>query len=147
MILGHWYLSGPMSHLPQFNFPAFRAAANDLRNRGIRITSPHETDTAETQAAAMASTTGAPTDVPETWGQILARDVQFIADTKDLRGIIFLPGWEKSRGARLEAFVGLLCGREFATYTPDGTLTLRSAEWVEQRLAESWGFGATAVRS
>ena len=37
--------------------------------------------------------------------------VKLIAD--QVQGIIFLPNWQKSRGARLEAFVGLLQGKDF----------------------------------
>lgn len=48
----------------------------------------------------------------ETWGDILARDVKLIADECD--GVAFLPGWGGSRGSKLEAYVGLLTGKEFA---------------------------------
>lgn len=115
-----WYLAGPMSGIPQFNFPLFEAAAEQLRVSGYNIISPVELDDKETRKCALASLTGAPgTDTPngESWGTILSRDVKIIAD--QVRGIIFLPGWEKSRGARLEAHVAILCGHVFRRYTLD----------------------------
>ena len=111
------YLAGPMTGYAQFNFPAFHAAAAAMRAKGIEIISPAELD-AETDVAekATASDSGDLIDagITETWGDMLARDVKLIADGVD--GIVFLPGWEKSRGARLEAFVGILCDREFYLY-------------------------------
>lgn len=107
------YIAGPMTGIPQFNFPAFDAAAEDLRNNGHEIVSPAELDDPESRAAAMASPDGAPgsgSSNGETWGDFLARDVKLIADT-DIDGIVTLPGWEKSRGARLETFVAHLCGK------------------------------------
>jgi hypothetical protein len=105
-----YYLAGPMTGIPQFNFPAFHAAAAALRAKGYEIVSPAEMDSPSVQVAAVASTDGkldAQGKIAgETWGEILARDVQVIADT--VRGIVFLPGWTDSRGARLEATVGLL---------------------------------------
>lgn len=41
------YLAGPMSNIPQFNFPAFDDAAADLRARGWDIVSPAELDRPE----------------------------------------------------------------------------------------------------
>jgi hypothetical protein len=108
-----------MTGLPQFNFPLFHSAAAKLRAAGFNIISPAELDSPQVQAEAMASTTGqldaAGKIAGETWGQILARDVQIVAD--QVQGIIFLPGWSKSRGAQLEAFTGLLCGHKFGHYT------------------------------
>ena len=118
--MNKFYLAGPMTGYEQFNFPAFHTAALNLRTRGLNIISPAEMD-AESDIAekAMASTTGDLVDanIKETWGDLLARDVKLIADGVD--GIIFLPGWEQSRGARLEAFVGLLCDKELYTYCED----------------------------
>ena len=107
------YIAGPMTHRPQFNFPAFAEAAADLRRLGYDVINPAEHDSEPVQAAALASTDGS-LDANgkiggETWGQILARDVQLIADKVD--GVAFLPEWEESRGARLEAFVALLAGK------------------------------------
>lgn len=108
-----WYLAGPMSGIPQCNIPVFNAAADDLRQRGLKIISPAELDDPEVYAAAMASKDGYP-KTGNTWGDFLSRDIKIVADK--VTGIIFLPGWEKSRGARLEAFVGLLCGHRFRRY-------------------------------
>jgi len=105
-----YYLAGPMSGIPQFNFPAFYAAAADLRQRGYDIVSPAELDDQEDKGAALKSADGNASDrtlVKKTWAEFLARDVKLIAD--EVQGIIFLStDWYKSRGARLEAFVGLL---------------------------------------
>ena len=105
-----YYLAGPMSGYPQFNFPLFHAVAAKLRASGYTIVSPAEMDSAAVQKAALASKTGALDAhgkiAGETWGEILARDVKLVADEID--GIIFLPKWEESRGAPLEATTGLL---------------------------------------
>jgi hypothetical protein len=107
------YLAGPMTGIPQFNFPAFDAAAAELRAFGYEVVSPAEMDDPETRAAAMASPDGAPgsgSSNGETWGDFLARDVKLIADD-GIKAIYVLPGWSASRGARLETFVGAaLCG-------------------------------------
>lgn len=119
-----FYLAGPMSGIAKFNFPAFDDAALLLRRRGISIVSPAEMDDKKTRAAALRSRTGKPngrTSNGHTWGDFLSRDVKLIADKVD--GIIFLPGWSKSRGARLEAYVGLLCKHQFHLYAGNGSVT------------------------
>lgn len=101
------YIAGPMSNLPQFNFPAFYEAAAALRRQGFEIVSPAELDDKDDQGAALKSADGDMRGVEKTWGDFLARDVKLIADG-GIQGIVFLPNWFKSRGARLEATVGLL---------------------------------------
>lgn len=115
-----FYLAGPMTNIPLFNFPAFTAAAAHLRSHGFELIVPSEQDSPAVQAAALRSTNGS-LDADgkiggETWGHILAKDVIIVADI--VQGIILLPGWEKSRGARLECFVGTLCDRTFDLYSP-----------------------------
>lgn len=104
----HLYPAGPMTGHPQFNIPKFDAAAEELRRAGYRVTSPAELDDPETRAAAMASPDGDPAEyrrlTGKTWGDFLARDVKLLADG-DIEAVVVLPGWEKSRGARLETFV------------------------------------------
>lgn len=113
-----FYLAGPMTGIAQFNFPAFDAAAADLRARGYDIVSPAELDDPETRDLSLASKDGMPNGKlnGQTWADFLARDVKLIGD--QVAGIILLPEWWKSRGARLESFVGLLSSLKFARYTP-----------------------------
>jgi len=131
------YLAGPMTGIPQFNYPAFIEAAEDLRAKGYDIVSPAELDDPETRKAAMAAPDGAVgtgSANGETWGDFLARDVKIVADEVD--GIVFLPGWAFSRGARLEAFVAVLANKtNFYNYS-HGHLRPTSTERVKEVLTE-----------
>ena len=108
-----WYVCGPMTRIPRFNYPLFGLVTNFLRLDPTRtVISPAEMDSKEMQALAWASLDGdlakMENDSGETWGDVLARDVRLIE--KQIGNFALLPGWEKSRGARLEVFVGLLVG-------------------------------------
>jgi hypothetical protein len=106
------YLAGPMSGIPQFNYPAFHAAAAALRAMGHEVVNPADCDPTEYQVAAMASVDGSHESIAHlpnsSWGCILAEDVKTIAED-GIEGIVVLPGWENSRGAKLEVFVAMLC--------------------------------------
>lgn len=128
-----WYLAGPMSGIPQFNFPLFERAATYLREvHELDIVSPHELDDTEIRDAALASPDGAPINEHGTWGDFLARDVKIVAD--EVQGVILLHNWHMSRGARLEAFVGVLCGHAFARYVPNVGIEAISAKSVLTQL-------------
>lgn len=134
------YIAGPMTGLPQFNFPAFDAAAKDLRYVGHEVVSPAELDDPEDRSAALASADGSMLNGhglhKRTWGDFLSRDVKLIAD-EGVEAIYVLPGWSASRGARLETFVGkAMCGIDIRQYDsnalygdggPVAALTLVSA--------------------
>jgi hypothetical protein len=114
------YIAGPMTGIPQFNFPEFFRVAELLRTLGFDVINPVELDTPEDVAAAMASVDGSPIhyESGKTWGDFLARDVKLIADG-GIEVIVCLAGWEKSKGARLETFVGYLLGLPIYSFWRD----------------------------
>ena len=82
------YLSGPMTGLPDQNYPAFEAAAERLRSQGVKVISPHEIVP--------------PGAGPWSWEAHMRVDLAALL-TADV--IVMLPGWETARGARLEKTV------------------------------------------
>lgn len=77
------YLAGPMTGLPELNFPAFHAAAANLRAAGFEVVSPAEINP----------------DPGMKWEDAMRKD---IPELVKCHAIALLPGWEASRGARLE---------------------------------------------
>ena len=127
------YVAGPMTGYPQFNYPAFMEAARDLRSRHFEVMTPAEMDDPEIQAASMDSLDGnldTITTHGQSWGDFLARDVKLLADD-GIEAVVVLPGWERSKGARLETYVGMLCGLVIVEYP-----TLVPVAW--QRLVAAW---------
>jgi hypothetical protein len=128
------YLANKMTGVPQFNYPWFDAAAEDLRRRGYDVQSPAEMDDPATRAMAMKSPDGAPgTGVAngETWGDFLARDVKLIADG-GIEAVVVGPDWMLSKGAKLETFVAYQLGLPILRY-PDLTPVSRdelAAAWI-----------------
>lgn len=112
------YLAGPMTGYPQFNFPAFELAAQRLRESGTEVISPAELDDERTRHAAANSPDGdlaafeLVTD--EAWGTLIGRDVALVADKVD--AVVVLPGWEESRGAKIEVFTAMMCGKAVYAY-------------------------------
>lgn len=115
-----WYLAGPMTGMPYLNFPVFDEVANNLRAAGYDVVSPAELDSRKAREAALQNIHG---DMElhgkitgEGWGDCLARDVKLIADRVD--AIVTMAGWEKSKGAKLEVYVGLISHKPIYAYTP-----------------------------
>jgi len=125
-----------MTGIPGFNIEAFDRAAAVLREAGLEIVSPAELDDQSIRAISVASPDGSIATLEthgQTWADFLARDVKLITDG-GFDAIYVLPGWERSRGARLETFVGnALNGLPvFEARRPH-----RPVSWRE--LAEAWG--------
>ena len=78
------YLCGPMTGLPDFNRPAFHAAAAQLRKAGYRVSNPAETTL--------------PDDTE--WQQFMR--LGLVEMLEDCDALAYLPGHEASKGARIE---------------------------------------------
>lgn len=102
-----------MSNYPEHNFPAFRAAAADLRARGYEIVSPVELDEADGFDATAPNVESGSAQ----WATFLARDVHIVADP-GIEAVIVLPDWNTSRGARLEVYIAAELGKPILRY-PD----------------------------
>jgi hypothetical protein len=81
------YVSGPMTGYPDWNIPAFDVAATHLRTLGYEVLNPAD----------------AGADPGKTWDEYLRDDIVLVAQAD---AIAVLPGWELSRGARLEVHIG-----------------------------------------
>ena len=130
-----WYLAGPMTDIAQFNIPAFDEATDSLRSQGFTIISPAERDTYETRKAALGSASGDHKDlsIAETYGDMLARDMKILAD--EAGGVIFLPGWHNSKGAKTEAYIALAMNLKFGLYI-DGSFKHLDKQGVKTWLVQ-----------
>jgi hypothetical protein len=133
------YIAGPMTGYPGFNAAAFDAMADTLRAAGYDVVSPVEMDGPEWRRVAAQSPDGDADKVEAelglTWPDFLARDVQLLAGGK-VTGVVVLPGWDKSRGARLETFVARML-QGLPIYRWDaGYGELRRVRMLE--LAKAW---------
>jgi len=79
------YLAGPMTGLPELNYPAFAAETARLRSLGFDVISPAEIN-------------------PDggTWHECMRRD---IAKLVGCDMVATLPDWHKSIGAQLEVYL------------------------------------------
>lgn len=102
------YLAGPMRGLPEFNFPAFHAAAADIRARGIDVWSPAENDV----EGGFDPETG---NGLKTLREYMLVDIPAVLESD---AVVVLPGWQKSQGARLEVHVAQECAIPVLRY-PD----------------------------
>ena len=77
------YIAGPMTGIKDMNFPAFHAAAAELRALGHEVVNPAELNP----------------DPGTPWAQCMRVD---IAQLVTCDAVVLLPGWEKSKGALIE---------------------------------------------
>lgn len=107
------YVAGPMRGIPEFNFPAFHAAAVTLREAGHIVFNPAEADneihgTDISKGNATGDEDIAAADHGFNLREALARDLAFICAHAD--AVALLPGWQNSKGATAERAVGVALG-------------------------------------
>lgn len=88
------YLAGPMTGLPNFNFPAFMKAAEELRAQGYIVFNPAENDLLRYGQDFLEHSERF--DPRKTFGD----DTRWICEYADI--IALLPGWENSTGVKAE---------------------------------------------
>jgi hypothetical protein len=98
------YIAGPMRGIPQFNFPAFDAAAARFLAAGYAVINPADLDRAADPERAVTTDEQATAN-----SHVYARrDLLAILDHAD--AIALLPGWAKSVGATAEYHVAKWLG-------------------------------------
>lgn len=85
------YIAGPMTGLPEYNYPAFNAAARRLRALGFEVENPAEN----------------PDPKCGTWLGYMRMAIRQLV-TCDV--VALLPGWRGSRGARIERWLAGMLG-------------------------------------
>lgn len=82
------YISGPMTGLPESNYPAFEAAAKMLRSKNYQVYNPSE----------------------RPWDNPRAAFKDYCDFICGADAVYMLPGWEKSIGARAEHALAVAVG-------------------------------------
>lgn len=85
------YLAGPMTGLPEFNFPAFHEWAAHFRANGFDVVNPAEING----------------DTGKAWVDCMRAD---IPQMLSCQAIAMLPGWTNSKGAQLEHHIATELG-------------------------------------
>ncbi len=85
-----YYVAGPMTGIPQYNYPAFEIATQELRSLALKVVSPHEVPWPEGHE-------GMP--VNELWTYMMRETKKL---TEQAGGLILLRGWPASKGALIE---------------------------------------------
>jgi hypothetical protein len=101
------YLSGPMRGFENYNYPVFNTLAEQLRDAGFTVHNPAE---------------NFPNEEPgtRTYSEYMRLD---IASVLNSTGIVLMPGWERSEGAKFEATTARLIGLKFYLARLDETHT------------------------
>lgn len=91
------YISGPMAGYPEYNYPAFIKAEEELRKIGYtKIINPAKINHPDTD-----------------WGNCMRRA---ITELMKADAVISLPGWHQSRGANIEIKLAINLGMSVIDY-------------------------------
>jgi hypothetical protein len=107
------YVGGPMRGIPEFNFPAFNAAAEKLKAEGHIVFNPAAKDNERHgKDISKGNLAGCEEVAAKEHGfnlrVALGDDLAWICAEAD--AIALLPGWENSKGARAEHATALALG-------------------------------------
>lgn len=107
----HHYLAGPMSGVQDHNFPLFNRVARELRRIGHEVFNPAENkDGGERQSRAY----------------YMRLDLPALLQSE---AIVLLPGWQRSRGASLEAWMAADLGMPmYVVAEVNGTVMLERVD-------------------
>jgi nucleoside 2-deoxyribosyltransferase len=98
-----FYLAGPMSGMPDHNYPTFARVQRALQELGFEVISPHNLNAWAPAALARGE------DEPTVRRACMRTDLRALLDCD---GIFLLDGWERSRGAKIELDLALGLGLE-----------------------------------
>lgn len=85
------YISGPMSGLPDLNYPAFFAAEDRIKDQYSKVLNPARLVLDRGQK--------------NTWENWMRKAISMMMEATH---IVLLPGWKKSKGARVEVLLAKL---------------------------------------
>lgn len=120
------YVAGPMRGLPEFNFPAFDRAAEQLTSMGHEVFSPAERDRANGLDVTGRTGNESSEEMGFNLRAALRDDLDFICDHAE--GVILLPGWATSTGVAAEHATAIALGipvwryRDFMWYGEDARI-------------------------
>lgn len=84
------YIAGPMTGLPEYNYPAFFDAERQLRAAGYLVMNPADRPDPTPRRKG---------DTAPSWGDWLRGAIGLLVQCD---GVALLPGWEASKGALFE---------------------------------------------
>lgn len=129
------YIAGPMRDREEYNFPAFHAAAKDLRSRGFCVLSPAEHDEENGFNSKTSPIEALDLEDSMRW------DIKAVLQAE---AVVVLPGWRSSRGCAVEVAVAEAVGTEVLAYpdlkrVPPETVTEEAQRLVYGARQASYG--------
>lgn len=118
----------------EYNFPAFHAAATELRKKGYEVFSPAEKDEADGF--------NPKTDEAHSLAHYMQSDLPAVCRSD---WVVVLPGWEESTGAKLEVHVARTCDIPVYTY-PDMKLMVFVPERPGQQISKGFSLKDSGER-
>lgn len=128
------YLAGPMAGYENFNRHAFDVMAVSLRREGHAIVNPHELD--DEMGIVHGTDEDNFTVTPKARAAYMRRDLPLLLGC---HAIVLLDGWNRSRGACVEAVTAMSSGLD--VYCQNGADSA-----VKVALASVWEASVTGVR-